>query len=392
MGFMEMEFGATITGFMNGRRSDGSKSAKDPYQDTELKDLVQLIFTEEGSKVPYTVLQDPWWTPVLDTYISAARAEYKKPVIAVLARDSSVNATLALSRAVYAGDRLMVQALLASPIPIVVDPAFSTTDPRDGTLPLHRLCGSNYPQELLILAVVDVYKEALLKKDFQNRVPIHWACMAPDVDITVMKTLLSANSRMAGMKDDLGCLPMHYLAINGRAPEQAFVLLNSSYNQALSVTDNEGMLCLHHICAAPDMDKSFLQVVLNFDHGGNASGFSTEESLVTPDLAGKLPLHHICASKRVGIASKQLFAMVEMVPESIEAKDEHGAHSIDLLLTNKGAHLSETNYTIYHLCNSLCHTLTPLCIARCTFCHACHPRNIGEDEAAAGEDANAGSV
>jgi hypothetical protein len=38
-------------------------------------------------------------------------------------------------------------------------------------------------------------------------------CAAPDVDIAVMRNLLSANSKMAGMKDDFGCLPMHYVSV-----------------------------------------------------------------------------------------------------------------------------------------------------------------------------------
>jgi hypothetical protein len=177
MGFMEMEFGATIDAFASGTRGAGTKTAKAAHEDSELQELVELIFTEESGKVPYSTLKDSWWTAVLDCFLAAATPETKKPVIAVLAQRSPVNATAALSRAVYAGDRLIVQALIQSHVSVVVDPTFSSPDPRDGTLPLHRLCGANFPQELLILAMVDVYRDALTKKDFQNRVPIHWACM-----------------------------------------------------------------------------------------------------------------------------------------------------------------------------------------------------------------------
>jgi hypothetical protein len=83
------------------------------------------------------------------------------------------------------------------------------------------------------------------------------------------------------------------------------------------------------------MSCAFLELVLQYDHAGNNTGFSAEEMLLQADEAGKLPIHHLCSSKRAGAAWKQLRSMIDMVPESIETCDSSKSYSIDMCLDNK---------------------------------------------------------
>jgi ankyrin repeat protein len=318
--FTEMEFRATIEAFNAKQKAAGGGKKAQVEEDKELEELVRLIFTLEGRE-PFSALRNVWWQPVFDVFMKTIPKDVSQPVLSVVAKHSPVEATAALTRAVEAGDRMRARLLLAAHTE--VDSSFTRPDPREGTLPLHHLCGAQFPQLSLVRVMLDVYRDGIRVRDREGMLPLHWACnsASPHEDLLVL--LLEYYKGAAGEHDEAGRVPFHCLAQNAVvSPNVVHAVLKAW--PALNLQDNNGLMPLHLACKAKKPKSHFVMALLEDPR--------CAEAVKHPDPAtGLLPLHLLCASPCVTLPMLKL--IVDIYPEACNHTDKESRRPLDMLLT-----------------------------------------------------------
>jgi ankyrin repeat protein len=319
--FTEMEFRATIEAFTAKQKSKGGSNKKDQVEDdSELQELVKLIFTLEGRE-PYSALRNTWWQPVFDTFMKTIPKDVSHPVLRVVVQSTPVEATAALTRAVEAGDRLRARLLLTANVE--VDHSFTRPDPRDGTLPLHHLCGAKLPQLSLIRVMLDVYRDGIRVRDREGLLPLHWACSSSSPHHDLIMLLLEYYKGAASEHDERGRVPFHCLAQNATVSPTTIVAVLKAW-PVLHIQDNSGLMALHLACKAKKAQSHFIMSLLEDPKCGESVRHPVPET-------GELPLHLLCASPCVTLAMLRL--IVNLYPEACEHLDKAGRRPLDMLLT-----------------------------------------------------------
>jgi len=112
-----------------------------------------------------------------------------------------------------------------------------------GALPFHVACRTPAPVEILDLLLQE-FPGALHIADHNNPLPIHCACQADSVSLSVLQFLLERAPASVRAHDNTGSLPLHWLCGSKTFLEETVMLLLKAYDGSVSVRRNNGDLPL----------------------------------------------------------------------------------------------------------------------------------------------------
>lgn len=121
---------------------------------------------------------------------------------------------------------------------IVSNPEETLLQDAMGDLPLHEVCHTGGAPFQIIQRLIHTNKEALQKRGFCGRLPLHYAAYSKP-SVNVIKLLLRHHPAAAKELDDDGRLPLH-LAVIRNAPKQSIQAIIDAYPEALKSRNKFG--------------------------------------------------------------------------------------------------------------------------------------------------------
>ncbi len=116
-------------------------------------------------------------------------------------------------------------------------PEEAKTEDRMGDLPLHIVCDSGAPFQV-VQRLIRAHKPALQKRGFCGRLPLHYAAYSKP-SVNIIKLLLKHYPEGATVLDEDGRLPLH-LAVIRNAPKQSIEALIDAHPRALGTPNKFG--------------------------------------------------------------------------------------------------------------------------------------------------------
>jgi ankyrin repeat protein len=132
-----------------------------------------------------------------------------------------------------------------------VAPEICKAKDMDGRTPMHLLCSNStikWPLLMKLLKNVH-FQTAVREPDVAARVPLHALCLNPSLATTkprmvskMLRALLRHHKAAAGLVDQFGCTPLHYLCMRGRPTRDQVKILLRADPSAAAMVDESGRI------------------------------------------------------------------------------------------------------------------------------------------------------
>jgi hypothetical protein len=154
-----------------------------------------------------------------------------------------------------------------------VAPEICKAKDMDGRTPLHLLCSNSTIKCPLLMKVLKNahFQTAVREPDVAARVPLHALCLNPSLATTkprmvskMLRALLRHHKAAAGLVDQFGCTPLHYLCMRGRPTQDQVKILLRADPSAAAIVDESGRIPADSIWLNTVMQERQIESLFSF--------------------------------------------------------------------------------------------------------------------------------